>query len=165
MREQSGRPLYVGIAERGKYVHDDEGIADWILGTEPRAPLDAEGVPPGVGVMLHELVHRAEYSHEGITGAEWSFYESRTAPTVGSEGSPLVPLRELTGVDSYRPDEATRPDDFIEPYSGKQYVGDDMTRPYEILTTGIEDLVTGRHGIIEADPEYRQFVYGALATL
>jgi hypothetical protein len=40
-----------------------------------------------------------------------------------------------------------------------------MDSSYEILTMGIQDLVTGEHGIMENDEEYRQFVYGAMALL
>ena len=163
--------LAVGsVHDRGKYIHDyhqsfspdDSRNISLILGSpSPEGP----GVDRGVGTMLHELVHRAEYTHDGIRGAEWTFYASRVSPGFGRKWEEPQPLNDLTGGwSSYEDHERARPDKFTDFYSGKTY-GDNPDSSYEILTMGIEDLVTGEHGVVMDDDEYRQFVLGAMALL
>jgi hypothetical protein len=158
--------LVAGLAQRGKYIHSHSldlktnERTSVLLGSDSPA---VDGVGSGVGVMVHELVHRAEETHDGIKGAEWTFYTARVSPGQNRRWEDPKPLAALVGVDSYAPEERARPDDFIEPYAGKTY-GDAPDSAYELLSVGIEDLVTGHSGVMN-DDEYRQFVYGSMALL
>jgi hypothetical protein len=158
-----------GLDERGRYTHEmgyrrvGDGYFFSTITLSEREGEVQEGVAPRESVAVHELVHRAEHTHDGITGAEWTFYVSRVSPGINRKWEDTRKLAEVTG-GGYKDHEVTRTDDFIDAYSGKDY-GSDMDSSYEILTMGIQDLVTGEHGIMEGDEEYRQFVYGALALL
>jgi hypothetical protein len=129
-----------------------------LVSPSPEAP----GVQPGEGTALHELVHRVEAVRDGVKGAEWAFYTTRVSPGVNRAWEEKVPLARFGG--GFDDNEFTRPDDFVDVYAGKDY-GGEMDSSYEILSMGIEDLVTGEHGVIEKDEEHRQFTFGALALL
>jgi hypothetical protein len=176
--DHPSRLVVFQTAERGKYIHavPQVGFEELTSGeSTPTSVVMVSGSPeaPGIGIgggtLLHEMVHRAEATRDGIKGAEWTFYEARTAPYRNASKPDAVSLRDLTGIESYKPEEVTRPDDFNNPYSGKDYGlgtgGPDMHTNYELLSMGVEDLATGRNGILAADEEYRQFVYGSLALL
>ena len=178
------RQLTVGWSEnRGKYIHSYSpwlAVATGDVGEGPKpgssriigspsperraTPAVPSGIEMGEGTMVHELVHRTEEVRDGITGAEWTFYVSRVSPGRNMRWPDAEKLSEVTGSGSYQIHEVTRVDDFTDAYSGKTY-GDEMDSSWEILTMGIEDLVTGEHEIIEKDDEYRQFVLGSLALL
>lgn len=160
------KPLVATLTQRGKYRHSHRpyNAPSAVAVIEGSDSPSSPGVGDGEGVMLHELVHRSEYVRDGIRGAEWTFYTGRVSPGRNQRWEEAKPLRETEGVDSFDPSERARSDDFVDRYAGKTY-GDDMDSSYEILSMGIEDLVTGRHGITAQDEEYRQFVFGALALL
>jgi hypothetical protein len=159
------RRLVPGWAARGHYDHHlTTGPVAGYSGIIGSPSPESAGLPDGVGTMVHELVHRAEHTRDGITGAEWTFYASRVSPYLNARWEDLKPLNEITGRSSYKEHERAREDHFVKVYSGKSY-GDDMDSSYEILSMGVEDLVTGEHGIISQDEEYRHFVFGSLALL
>jgi adenylate kinase len=154
--------------DRGKYIHayigslkpEGRNISLLLGSPSPEAP----GIDKGVSTMLHELVHRVEHTRDGVKGAEWTFYASRVSPGINRKWEDTHPLFLLTGNGGYEQHEMARPDKFTDFYSGKTY-GDNPDSSYEILTMGIQDLVTGEHGIVMDDDEYRQFVLGAMALL
>ncbi len=98
---------------------------------------------------LHEMGHRFEDVVPGVLELERRFYDRRTA---GEQPRWLGP--------GYGRHERTRPDRFVDPYIGKDYGG----RSYELLSMGLEALFLGRPDL-SADPEYRRFVLGVLASL
>jgi hypothetical protein len=168
IRDSNQHPtrLVPGWAKRGHYTHHlavgaETAYSGIVL--SPDSPQADSRIPNGVGTGVHELVHRAESVRDGIRAAEWAFYASRVAPRINSRWEELKPLRELTG-GGYEDYEKARPDKFVRFYCGKSY-GDNPDSSWEILSMGIEDLVTGEHEIISQDEEYRHFVLGALATL
>jgi hypothetical protein len=157
--------LVPGWARRGYYGsgrEDSEGAEVALIVGSPSP--EALGVEKGVGTMVHELVHRVEHVRDGVKGAEWTFYAARVSPGTNRAWEQPRKLSELTGVGGYEDHEVARQDHFVKAYSGKSY-GDDPDSSYEVLTMGVQDLVTGEHGTIEQDDEYRHFVFGALALL
>jgi hypothetical protein len=104
----------------------------------------------------HELTHRMEYLRPEIGFAEQGFYARRTK---GEEarwlGAP------------YREDELYRPDEFPDPYMGKDY---GRGSSWEIATMGIQDVMRGSLGGRRGTPEWlindddlQDFVLGILA--
>lgn len=166
---EAGNTLDVALnGGRGVYKHHYSRSA--IGGPETTSLINISVAPgveddvPGMSVAVHELVHRAEYTHDGIRGAEWTFYSARVAPYRNARWEDTKSMSAATGSNGYRADEVTREDSFVDPYCGKTY-GDEMNSSWELLSMGIEDLVSGRHGIILHDEEYRHFVLGSLALL
>jgi hypothetical protein len=150
--------------DRGKYRHtvDEPPRSLMII-----SPSQGNGLAEGEATVIHELVHRAERTHDGIQGAEWAFYTARTTPYDNAKDEELKSLRLLTNIEAYKDDEVTREDDFQEAYSGKSYAygsTEDMQNSYEILSMGIEGLFAGNM-VLRYDEEYRQFVLGSLALL
>lgn len=67
------------------------------------------------GVWAHEIAHTMEYASPSLARDVSKFYDRRT------KNSPKVTMRSLTGKNNYEADEVTRPDDFIDAYTGKDY--------------------------------------------
>jgi len=118
--------------------------------------------------FIHEFTHRMEYVHvpEGARLAELEdmFLRRRTNAGPHAKGPRQGKRRYKLG----RKDEMTRPDDFADPYFGKEYEG---LRAREILSTGIEAVFGNKFGNLmgmdgyKADPDHRAFVLGVLATI
>jgi hypothetical protein len=108
-------------------------------------------------VMAHELIHRAEYTVPSIKMMEWVYYHRRTKGELPQQLQKLYPGKR------YRKDEITREDKFVDPYAGKDY-GNDMRSAYEIMTTGVQDMLTGVMGISSFDADQTKFVLGMLAA-
>ena len=108
-------------------------------------------------VMAHELIHRAEYTIPEIKFMEWVYYQRRLG------GEPLVPLQKLYPRSRYRKNETTRPDELVDAYAGKDY-GNAPDSAYEIMTTGVQDMLTGVMGIFNYDADQAKFTLGMLAA-
>lgn len=106
------------------------------------------GDAPGMGTAVHELAHLMEHSNPSVLRAERAFYERRTA------GEELVPLS--SGVD-----EKAREDEFLHPYIGREYYG----QAYEVLSMGMESLVSGKTSMWTKDLDMRNFILGVLVGL
>ena len=144
---------------------------DWVEQSMQRGPIqtkkvnrgyysDSEGLIAISGLTkqsrdstaIHELGHRMERAVPGILQAEQAFYNRRTA------GESLQRLRDVTGNSSYRANETTRKDNFVNPYMGKDYGG----TSYELVSMGVEYAYTQPKKLAQ-DPDYQQFIYGLLA--
>ena len=106
--------------------------------------------------IAHEFAHLIESNSNQILKLEEDFYNRRT------KGEDIVYLRQYTGK-PYENDETTRPDNFLEPYMGREYT-DYFDRPsgYELLSCGVEMLIEDP-GRLTKDPDYMNFVLGCLA--
>jgi hypothetical protein len=172
----SGRSYYVhegvfdpeqAASAAGKDPNDDEA-QEW---GEKRTVSLLVAFPTLVGMnasLIHEFTHRMEYVHipEGARIAELEdmFLRRRTNAGPRAKGPRQGKRRYKLG----RKDEMTRPDNFADPYIGKEYQG---LRAREILTTGMEGVFCGKFGNLigtdgyKADPDHRAFVFGILATI
>lgn len=120
-----------------------------------------------VETMVHESGHRFEDTVPGIREAEKEFYERRT------EGGKLISMNAATKSTGYARWEKTVPDDFYNPYVGKDYGG----RYYEVVSMGFEQMLTPNalqrahlterdyaRTILE-DPDYMDFILGILGGM
>lgn len=101
--------------------------------------------------VVHELGHHIEDSNPTIHAKARAFYERRTA------GEAARPLNDVANSTSYRPSEITRPDNFINPYMGKEYGW-----ATEILSMGLEYFYSEPVKLATQDPEYFNFIYSIL---
>lgn len=109
---------------------------------------------------VHELFHHLEKEPE-LNRALWAYYTWRT----GGESATLLPY---SGGD--HGEERSRPDSWLDPYSGKTYSNRDDHRihradgeAFEWWTQGAEGLFGGSPN--KADPDQIAMVAGALATV
>jgi len=107
--------------------------------------------------MLHELGHRMEHSIPEIKIWEWIFMTRRIEE---SSNRGRFRLADLQPDHQYEDHEWSYPDDFPDPYTGRDY-GRDPDSTTEVLTTGLEALFHGDLG----DADHRSFVLGLLATI
>lgn len=101
--------------------------------------------------VVHELGHHIEYTNPTIHAKVRAFYERRTA------GEAAKPLNDVANSTSYRPSEMTKPDNFINPYMGKEYGW-----ATEILSMGLEYFYSEPVKLATQDPEYFNFIYNIL---
>lgn len=128
-------------------------------------------------LLAHEFMHRMQYVVDGISRAEWTFLHQRME---GIKGRQAQSLKSLTGV-NYGSSEVAIKDNFKDAYSGKFYAPGNAAQgwkalwpaersPFEVMTTGFEDLVAGGkrtdYGLTSGtDLDFRSFVLGILAAL
>jgi hypothetical protein len=122
------------------------------------------------GTLSHELMHRMQMSVPNLTRLEREFFQSKTA------GEATQQLKVLQPKANYGSNELTKPDEFVDPYSGKTYRAGDLYHddegaweaelppeaeavPREILTMGLQEALKGK------DTEQARFVLGLLAGL
>ena len=105
----------------------------------------------GPQVFAHELGHILEYHDESMLKRSLDFVERRT------RGESYQPLRDVTEK-TYDSDEKTKPDQFINPYIGKDYGG----RASEVLSMGLEYLYTNPAKLAREDPDMFDFIYNTL---
>lgn len=146
------------LRERGEYrlkkttrgYHDD---ANRVIALSEDLPNSPQAGKYGE-VAVHEVGHGMERAIPGLLEAENAFMWSRTAKgEVGSRHRPKV-------TDIYA---GTRErgweDDFKSHYSGKDYNGD----PFELFTTGIQELTGGGQGYLDED--YQKWLLGVMVLL
>lgn len=113
---------------------------------------------PGFPTAVHEFAHRVEYTTPGVRAAEWTFWTYRT------RGEADKSLRSLTKQSGYGSGEVSRRDRWFDAYVGKNYGGGPMST-HEVLTMGLENLLTGAFGDFEEqDRDHRAWVIGMLAS-
>lgn len=117
--------------------------------------------------VVHEMTHFAEFRNRKMLEATSAFYDART---VGEKTRPLNEVwAERTGRNAsegpYPMGVYGRGDKFPTLYSGREYrsitVGRETT---EILSTGVELLMTDPVGFAKADPEYFTFVVDTMQS-
>lgn len=101
-------------------------------------------------IVVHELGHWLEDKDPDVHEKAVAFLEERT------EGEAAIPLQRATGNPRYRPNEMTKKDKFIHPYSGKQYSGGYST---EIISMGVEHMYSEPVEFATKDPQYFDFIY------
>jgi hypothetical protein len=104
-----------------------------------------------VRVVVHEMGHLLEDASPDLHAAVLRFYDRRT------EGESLQSLKKLTGL-RYKPTERTRPDDFFDPYVGKDY-----GRIYsEVVSMAMESMWADPFDLAKRDPDFFEFMFKAL---
>lgn len=101
---------------------------------------------------FHEMGHFIEEGNPAIGKAMREFFLRRT------KGESIKPLSSVTGVLSYSKEEITKVDKFINAYMGKIY----NTGVTEILSMGIQTLLTKPAVLMRKDPEYFDLVVDVL---
>jgi hypothetical protein len=110
----------------------------------------------GPSTVVHEIGHWLEHNVSSLRDKAFAFYDRRT------EGEALVSMNSVTS-GGYSGYERTRPDDFLNPYMGKDYSTRSRGRyATEILSMGIEKFYEDPIGFAKQDPDYFDFIYGAL---
>lgn len=110
--------------------------------------------------MLHELGHRMEYSVPELRMWAWSFNWMRQEASHRNGTWRREKLAVLRPGLSYESHEVAEPDDYVNPYTGRDY-GSDPLSSTEILTMGLQ-------GVFHGDPiddDHRDFVLGLLAAV
>jgi hypothetical protein len=107
-----------------------------------------------VPTMIHEMAHRFEDTVPGLLQLEEEFYARRT------RGESAQSLKKMFPTSNYLDSEVTRPDQFFDPYAGRDYAG----VAYEVFTMGVEQASTRKQSV-GIDDDHAAFVLGALATL
>ena len=107
-------------------------------------------------LYVHEWGHRMEDSVEKIRNMEWTFLDRR------AEGKAAKKLSTLTGNKGYRATEKAVKDRFNQVYTGKVYFNAPNAN-WEILSVGMESIVTNSNGILTRDSDFLHFVIGLLA--
>ena len=133
--------------------HIKRGFHRAPYGSEP-AQINGSGTGDYLDeVMVHEFTHRAQWLRPTIKQAETGFYQRRT------EGEKSVPLSR-TGK-GYSRDEKYKPDEFTDPYIGKDY----GERTFEVATMGVQHLLGTRRvpTYLAGDEEYMELILGLLA--
>ena len=98
---------------------------------------------------VHEAGHWLEYFNSGIHQKALDFLQRRTA------GESAITMNKATGSRGYRANEKTRPDEFLDPYMGKDY----GTRATEIVSMGLEYFYEKSLELARDDPEYFDFIF------
>jgi len=106
-----------------------------------------------VHTYAHEMVHDIEYQHPEISKATKAYVLKR------ANGQPLRKLRDLTGDKAYALTEVTYEDEWAKRgghhYMGKVY---DSRASTELLTMGVERMMTDPVGFAKQDPDYLKFM-------
>jgi len=104
-------------------------------------------------VVVHELGHWLEDNDPKVHQKAIDFLEKRA----GRER--FEKLRDVTGNPSYRTDEITRKNKFLNAYMGKHYSGQHAT---EIISMGVEYMYVKPIEFATKDPEYFDFMYNLM---
>ena len=109
-----------------------------------------------ISTMLHEMMHSLEYSRPEVSRRTKAFLKKRAA------GESPKRLRDLTGVQGYKPSEIAVEDKFRE-RGGEHYMGKIYNREStEILTMGVERLLNDPTAFFQQDREYFDFMIEVL---
>lgn len=101
--------------------------------------------------MLHEMGHWLEDHDPEVRRKAAAFLASRT------RGESVQKMADLRPRSNYKPYEVTKPDEFMSPYMGKQYAG-----ATEIISMGIEYILTKPVRFAKEDPKYFDFMIKVL---
>ncbi len=85
-----------------------------------------------VGNAVHEYAHRLQSALPALDKLFQDLHQSRTA------GDPLKPLKNLVPGSSYKANEVTREDKYIDPYQGKEYA---QGGALEVMTMAFESVI------------------------
>jgi 8-oxo-dGTP pyrophosphatase MutT (NUDIX family) len=119
----------------------------------------------------HEFGHRMEHVNPAIRKLEWAFFWRRQ----GKTKTPLLKLNEIVGGSNYSDNEVARPDEFSNPYMGREYIPDSTMgfgNYWELFSSGAERLLSpeqkqgtqGTNGLLADDADYRAWVLGTLVN-
>jgi SPP1 gp7 family putative phage head morphogenesis protein len=109
--------------------------------------------------MVHELMHRAEYTSDRARLMESLFYEYRTrGGSFDGDQDPLERLMDQPGYDWAKSHEVFRRDEFTVPYFGRWY----EDSAYELLSMGWGNGIYG--GDYTLDAEYRRWLMAVMIS-
>jgi hypothetical protein len=112
--------------------------------------------------VIHELGHAMESSSRHLMAAQWAFLSDRTSRGGDPGTRQFDDTSRIYGDDL--PDEIGYKDDFRQHYTGRTYDGGGATQNHEVLTTGMEDLMSGAP-TRSLDSDLEQFMLGMLGVL
>lgn len=100
-------------------------------------------------VVAHELAHALEGARPDINAKVVAWRNARQV------GNKIQRMRDIHTWAGYDVDEITQVDNFMHPYMGKLYAGNGNT---EVLSMGIEYLITDPLTFMEKDPDMFKFI-------
>lgn len=148
------------VDDRGFYGHH-ESSGDAFVVTSPRKGR-VVGINP---VAIHELGHRMERVFPQIRAWQYVFHSRRTHLSRDLADRERRSLKEMFPHSTFRADEFSYPDKFVDAYVGKPYGSGDGRSSWEVFTVGIESVFTGSYDLWAVDPEHRDLVLGLLFGL
>jgi hypothetical protein len=116
-------------------------------------------------VVAHEWGHYVENERPTVLHACTEFLYRRYQQAVRSGRArefEVKPLKDLTKIDAYRPDEVAFRDRFRDPYVGKLY---DRGRATEVMSMGLQYLYEDPLRFRSEDPEHYYLTLGLIAYL
>lgn len=142
------------------YIEEGKGRAFY----NPDPPLAKDKRPNAVcgqqdrpSVIAHELGHCLE-EQPHVKKAAYAFLEARTS------GDKLQKLSDLTGIKEYEDHEICRPDKFIDPYIGKEYMHMGKRYASEVVSMGVQKMFSDPDVLAAKDPEMFHFMLGVLGA-
>jgi ribosomal protein S20 len=122
---------------------------------------DFEGPSPDsyIKTHIHEMGHLIEFRKPGVLDAAKEFLKKR----LGDEKP--RPMREVTGINAYTPDEMGAKDSFDRAFreSEAYYIGKDYGGfATELISMGLEKLYQDPGSLAVSDPEYFKFMVEVL---
>lgn len=132
-----------------------ESIIDYRLGSPMR---HEQGMENLYNTISHEVGHLLETQSDSLLEASKNFILSR------AYNKKPKSLRMLTGNSNYAPSEEAYEGPFIDPYVGKIYEYYSEIYSTEVLSMGLEKLMTARNvsRAFEKDPMHLHYVLGVL---
>jgi hypothetical protein len=112
--------------------------------------------------VIHELGHAMESSNRHLMAAQWAFLHDRISDGGAPGARQWDTQSQIYGDD--HPDEIGYKDDFRQHYTGKTYDAGGASQNHEVLTTGMEDLMSGAP-TRSLDGDMDQFMLGLVGLL
>lgn len=120
-------------------------------------------------VTVHEMGHRMEQQVPGIRALEFAWVRARTT-SINPDGTREVePRRRLIDIhpsSGYEDYEVSRPDEFAEAYTGREYNETDPGgASWEVFQVGLQEVYGNDRRFGPRDGSLRAFTLGVLATV
>ena len=104
-----------------------------------------------VNAVIHEFSHTFEDARPGL------YQKAVEHRTTRANGASPVRLKDADPTRTYRPEEITLPDEFIEAYDGKIYP--DYVRGTELVSRGMEYMYASPARLARDDPRLFDFIF------
>jgi hypothetical protein len=159
--EGSGNPQAIKQSIRDFYALTGEMSSETleaVVISDKRPMASVGGGFIEVGDDRSDIFHEAAHHIEADTDIYLAAKQWRDSRAIG----PAKPLAEITGISEYGDEEAV-PGNFINPYVGKVYYGEDST---EVVSVGLEHFsnTQAMRTLYQGDREHFDLMVGILAT-